>query len=90
MKKRTLFRILLFSYAVFFIVSCSGNSKKGDGTSKDNSGHKIVETGDLSAIDTRSFVLPRYGNYWYQMKIIGILKHGSIVKAGDSIIRLDP
>jgi len=90
MKKRTLFRILLFSYAVFFIISCSGNKKKEDGSGKDNSGHKIVETGDLSAIDTRSFVLPRFGNYWYQMKIIGILKHGSIVKAGDSIIRLDP
>jgi HlyD family secretion protein len=90
MKKRNLFNILVLWYALFFIVSCSLNTKKDGKSVKDISGHKIIETGDLSAIDTRSFVLPRFGNYWYQMKIIGILKHGSIVKAGDSIIRLDP
>jgi len=90
MKKRNLFNILVLLYALFFVVSCSLNTKKDGKGESDNSGHKIIETGDLSAIDTRSFVLPRFGNYWYQMKIIGILKHGSIVKAGDSIIRLDP
>ena len=90
MKKRNLFNILVLWYALFFVVSCSSNTKKERNAVNDNSGHKIIETGDLSAIDTRSFILPRFGNYWYQMKIIGILKHGSIVKAGDSIIRLDP
>ena len=90
MKKRNLFNIVVLLYALFFVVSCSLNTKKDGKSVNDNSGHKIIETGDLSAIDTRSFVLPRFGNYWYQMKIIGILKHGSIVKAGDSIIRLDP
>ena len=78
MKKRNLFNILVLLYALFFVVSCSLNTKKDGKGESDNSGHKIIETGDLSAIDTRSFVLPRFGNYWYQMKIIGILKHGSI------------
>jgi len=90
MKKRNTFIIQLLLFTFFFIVSCNNNSKKDNQFGKNNSGSKIVETGDLSAIDTRSFVMPRFGNYWYQMKIIGILKHGSIVKAGDSIIRLDP
>jgi multidrug efflux pump subunit AcrA (membrane-fusion protein) len=90
MKKRNLFNIVVLLYALFFVVSCSLNTKKDGKSVADHSGRKIIETGDLSAIDTRSFVLPRFGNYWYQMKIIGILKHGSIVKAGDSIIRLDP
>ena len=52
-------------------------------------GNRIVETGELAAIDSRSFVMQRYGRNWYQMKIIGLLKHGSEVKAGDSIIQLD-
>ena len=52
-------------------------------------GTRIIETGELAAVETRSFVLPRFGRYWHQMKIIGILKHGTIVNAGDSIIQLD-
>ena len=90
MKKRIPVNIFVLCYALFLVVSCSNSAKRDGNIVNDNSGHKIIETGDLSAIDTRSFVLPRFGNYWYQMKIIGILKHGSIVKAGDSIIRLDP
>jgi multidrug resistance efflux pump len=64
----------------------------GDGQNKDddNSGKRVVETGELAAIDSRSFVMPRYGRHWYQMKIIGILKHGTEVKKGDSVIQLDP
>jgi len=89
MRKRNTFYLLLFIFTILFQVSC--NKKNTDEQQvKDTSGRKIIETGDLSAIDTRSFIMPRFGNYWYQMKIIGILKHGSIVKAGDSIIRLDP
>jgi multidrug efflux pump subunit AcrA (membrane-fusion protein) len=53
-------------------------------------GKNIVETGELDAINTRSFVLTRFGRYWYEMRIIGILEHGAIVNAGDSIIQLDP
>ncbi len=86
---RNIFKILLFSSVVLFIVSCN-KSKKDGLTGKDNSGRIIIETGELAAIDTRSFAMPRFGNYWYQMKVIGILKHGTAVKAGDSIIQLDP
>ena len=75
---------------VLFTSACV--NKVGDGQNKDddNSGKRVVETGELAAIDSRSFVMPRYGRHWYQMKIIGILKHGTEVKKGDSVIQLDP
>ncbi len=50
----------------------------------------FVETGELAAINTWSYMMPRFGRYWYEMKIIGLLEHGAEVKAGDSIIQLDP
>ncbi len=50
----------------------------------------FVETGELAAINTMTFVMPRYGRYYYEMKIIGLLEHGAEVKPGDSIIQLDP
>jgi multidrug efflux pump subunit AcrA (membrane-fusion protein) len=50
----------------------------------------IVETGELAAVNNRAFVLARYGRYWYEMRVIGILEHGEMVNPGDSIIQLDP
>jgi len=84
---RSLLKMVLFSY--FFLVPFSCAKLKNDAGDHENSGYKIVETGELAAINTKSFPLPRYGNYWSQFKIIGILKHGTIVKPGDSIIQLD-
>jgi HlyD family secretion protein len=89
MKKRHFYRNLLIIGILTSVVACSGNNKADETTVKDKSGKRIVETGELAAIDSRSFILPRFGRYWYQMKIIGLIKHGSIVKAGDSIIQLD-
>lgn len=79
--------ILLF--ACLFLLSCGKLGKSDDGKT-DASVVKIIETGELNAIDVRAFVLQRYGAYWYRMKIIGMLKHGEIVKKGDSVIQLDP
>lgn len=74
---------------VFLFSACGSDSKDSDALKK-GSGRTIVETGELAAIDSRSFVMQRYGRRWYSMKVIGILKHGEEVKAGDSIIQLDP
>jgi HlyD family secretion protein len=51
---------------------------------------RIVETGELAAINTRAFVVDRYGRRWNNFKITGLLTHGTPVKAGDSVIQLDP
>ncbi len=89
MIKQTLKRSVLFCLIVFLISSCSNKKGKYDNLTDAVSGSRIVETGELAAIDSRSFVLSRY-KHWHQMKIVGLLKHGSEVKAGDSIIQLDP
>ena len=69
-------------------VACGGNREEGrEGKA---SRKNITETGELAAVNIRSFVLPRFGRYWYEMRVIGILEHGAIVNAGDSIIQLDP
>lgn len=35
-------------------------------------------------------MIPRFGRRWGEMKIIGLLNHGSIVNKGDSVVQLDP
>src|SRR5690606_20744814 len=46
--------------------------------------------GELAAVNSRSVVVSRYGRQWSEMKIVGLLNHGEIVKKGDSIAQLDP
>lgn len=70
--------------------ACGNKTGKSQGPDDSLTGKRIIETGELAAIDSRSFVMPRYGRHWYMMKIIGILKHGTEVKKGDSVIQLDP
>lgn len=83
-----LIKSLLFLATIMFFVAC-GDSGKNENSATDNKGRKIVETGELNAIDVRAFVLQRYGQYWYRMKIIGLLKQGENVEKGDSVIQLD-
>jgi multidrug efflux pump subunit AcrA (membrane-fusion protein) len=83
------FKVIVLIVAGIFLLSC-GKLEKSDKIQSETSGRKIIETGELSAIDVRAFVLQRYGQNWYKMKIIGMLKHGEIVEKGDSVIQLDP
>ena len=90
MRKYT-FVICLFFSALFFNFSCSKGTGSGSGdAAKSSRGTTIIETGELAAVYSKSFPLPRYGRQWYEMRVIGILEHGAIVHAGDSIIQLDP
>ncbi len=89
-----LFFISRLSLICFFSITCCfiacNRGEKGVDAEEDKAGKTIIETGELAAVNSQSFVLPRYGRYWYEMRVIGILEHGAIVKAGDSIIQLDP
>ncbi len=80
---------ILFLLFAVLLSACSKLSTEAE-SSEVFSDQKIIETGELAAIETRSFILPRFGRWWYQMKITGMLKHGSEVKTGDSILQLDP
>lgn len=88
MKKRRIAKLIVFSIVGLTLLSCAG--KNDNQESVDKSGKRIVETGELAAIESRAFVMPRFGRMWFNLKVIGLLKHGSVVKAGDSIIQLDP
>ena len=77
-------------FPLFFLGISCGDSTSDTKEKKAANLKKIVETGELAAVNTRSFSMPRVGRYWYEMRIIGILEHGSIVEPGDSIIQLDP
>lgn len=72
------------------LISCSGETYSFKKMKRGDFELSITETGTLQAVNKKSFVLPRYGRYWYEMKIIGILDHGTAVEAGDSVIQLDP
>ncbi len=82
--------LILIVGMVFFLHACGSRQEEKEADVKDPAGTKIVETGELAAINSRAFVMTRYGRYWSRMKIIGILEHGAVVQAGDSIIQFDP
>ncbi len=79
------FLLILITFA-----SCNKITQQENSGTTDIKGNRIVETGELAAVNSRSFVMQRYGRRWFSKKITGILDHGAEVKAGDSIIQLDP
>ena len=86
--KKNIVYLLFLSMVVLCNVACSDIGKDKEGRAiRANS---IVETGEIAAVNSKAFTLPRYGRNFYEMKIIGILEHGTILNAGDSIIQLDP
>lgn len=85
-----LYRIALFFTVLLLTISCSDKSKDGEEDGKGSGGKTIIETGELAAVNSKSFVLARYGRNFFEMKVIGIIEHGAIVSEGDSIIQLDP
>ncbi len=89
MKNRIIYSLSVVLFLLLVSISCK-KSVGADSERKASDGSTIIETGELAAINSISFVIPRYGRHWYQMKVIGLLNHGEIVKKGDSIAQLDP
>ena len=86
-----IYRIILFSFAAsLFLVSCGGESDKKETEKNSLGGQTIIESGTLEAINNKLFILPRYSMYWWEMRIIGMVEHGTLVNEGDSIIQIDP
>lgn len=78
-----------FALSILLFGACKGD-KVSEADAVAYAPNSIVESGELFAVDERSFVMPRFGRYWYEMKLIGVLEHGSPVKAGDSLFQFDP
>lgn len=84
----TLLFVALFGFLI--LAESCGKGKDASQDSSKEKGGSVIETGELVAVNSQTITLPRYGRRWWEMRIIGILDQGSIVKAGDSIIQLDP
>lgn len=82
--KRTVKYILL----VPLLVACRSGILDGDKPIEQEQ-QTIVETGELSAVRTKAFVLPRFGRFG-SFRIIGLAEHGKVIHEGDSVIQLDP
>jgi HlyD family secretion protein len=89
MKKAILSFLSIIFIAILLLHSCS-KVLDSDKTGRTSDGTTIIETGELAAINSVSFVIPRYGRRWGEMKIIGLLNHGTIVNKGDSVAQFDP
>ena len=90
MVKIITYRWLGLLSCLLLVVSCKDVLDSIAEKKKSYDGNIIVETGELAAVNTVSFVVPRYGRFWSEMKIIGLLNHGEIVKKGDSVALFDP
>lgn len=76
--------------ACFFLIACQQKPVQTYPVKQGSFQQTFVETGELAAIKTWTYVMPSFGRYWYEMKLVGLLDHGTEVKAGDSIIQFDP
>ena len=81
-------RIVYSLLALPLLLACQGNTLDTVQESKPEK-RTIVETGELSAVSTKAFVLPRFGRFG-SFRIIGLAEHGKVVHVGDSVIQLDP
>ena len=81
-------RIAKFLLLAPFLVACEGGILGGHKASEQEQ-HTIIETGELSAVRTKAFVLPRFGRFG-SFRIIGLAEHGMVIHEGDSVIQLDP
>lgn len=90
MKKNKLHlsHLLLLFTVILFQISCSDINKEKE--NRPIGANSIVETGEIAAVNSKAFTLPRFGRHFYEMKVIGILEHGAILNEGDSILQLDP
>ena len=89
MKKKTIYGLIAIFFFPVILSSCHHKNEIKEKEKTNAKGKTIMETGDLDAVNSKAFVLPRMG-YWNEMRVVGLLEHGSIVHPGDSIIQLDP
>jgi multidrug efflux pump subunit AcrA (membrane-fusion protein) len=89
---RNSIRYAIIIWTVFLVQDCNQAEKpenrcihKGDFTAS------LTESGELLAVNARSVLVPYIGwKYGWQFRLTGLLEHGSLVKAGDSVAQLDP
>ena len=81
-------QLITYLLTGLLLVSC-GDGVFSDERAAELEERHIVETGELSAVRTKAFVLPRFGRFG-SFRIIGLAEHGKVIHEGDSVIQLDP
>lgn len=81
-------RILKYLWVIPLLVACQGGIS-GNDDAPEQKDVPLVETGELFAVQTKAFVLPRLGRFG-SFRIIGMEEHGKHIQPGDSVIQLDP
>ena len=80
---------ILYLSLPLLLLSCKGGLLGGNAGATAASG-TLIETGELAAITSKTFVMQRLGQRWYDAKISWMAEHGQAIHAGDTIIQLDP
>ena len=62
--------VMVFSF-LFIFSSCNKKKTEESEEFRPTTGRTIMETGELVAVNSKAFVLPRFG-YWNEMRIIGL------------------
>lgn len=89
MKRPDVRPALCIALLASLLLSCGG----GKGIRKDTSsetGTTLIETGELAAVTSTTFVMQRLGQRWNRARIAELTEHGKAVRAGDVVIKLDP
>lgn len=74
--------------AMLATVACgAADDGAGEGSRRRSTG--IVETGTLEAVRTKAFIMPRAQYNFGTMRVVGLIDHGTMVQAGDSLMQLD-
>ncbi|MCC8146934.1 MAG: efflux RND transporter periplasmic adaptor subunit [Bacteroidales bacterium] len=87
---KRIYQILLFSLALIMSISFCKKEEVSETGERKKSNKQIIESGELAAVNSKAFTVERYGRHWFEMRVIGILEHGTLIQEGDSIIQLDP
>ena len=83
-------RILLVIALIMNVFSCRNESEEFT-VMKGLFRQSFTETGELEAINSVAIIMPRIRwEYGYEFKIIEMAETGKLVKAGDTVIRIDP
>ena len=81
--------VILYFLLPILLFSCKGAQHGGNDEEGLNSS-ALIETGELAAVTSKTFVMQRLGQRWYDAKISWMAEHGQAIHAGDTIIQLDP
>jgi HlyD family secretion protein len=82
---------LLIAVLSLLFFSCNRNDSGGYSVMKGPFRQSVIETGELQAVNASYLTMPRINYiYGYNFKILGLAEHGTNVKRGEPVIKVDP